>query len=60
MIYSIGDEIITKKAHACGGNEWIIIRTGADIKIKCKKCGRIIMIESINFDKIIKKHMPKI
>jgi hypothetical protein len=59
MLYSLGDDIITKKPHACGGNEWTIIRTGADIKIKCKKCGRIIMCENFNFNKIVKKHIPK-
>jgi len=59
MLYSIGDEIITKKPHACGSNEWIIIRTGADFKIKCKKCGRIIMLDSESFNKIIKKHITK-
>jgi len=59
MLYSIGDNIITKKPHACGGNEWTVIRTGADIKIKCNKCGRIIMYENFNFSKIVKKHIPK-
>jgi len=44
-----------KKAHPCGSNEWEITRMGIDIKIKCLKCGRSIMIPRIEFDKKIKK-----
>lgn len=54
MEYNIGDHIITKKAHACGGKEWEIIRTGADIKIKCLTCGRIVMLSPDKFRKSIK------
>ena len=59
MLYSKGDRIITKKQHACGGNEWTVIRTGADIKIKCDKCARIVMIDLTEFPKIIKKHFAE-
>lgn len=43
-MYNLGDKIITKKNHPCGGNEWIIVRAGADFKIKCAKCGRVVML----------------
>ena len=39
MIYEIGDIVITKKNHPCGGNEWEILRVGVDFKLKCTKCG---------------------
>lgn len=58
MVYEVGDKIITKKNHPCGTNEWTIIRTGADIKIKCSKCGRIVMIAYDEFGKRVKKHIP--
>ena len=41
MIYSIGDKVITKKKHPCGSDVWTVIRVGADVKIKCDKCGRV-------------------
>lgn len=44
MIYSVGDKIIAKKPHACGGNAWTVVRTGADVKLKCDKCGRTIFL----------------
>ncbi len=44
-----------KKDHPCGTNEFAIVRIGADIKIKCVKCGRCIMLSRIDFNKKIKK-----
>ena len=44
-----------KKGHRCGANEWEIIRLGADVKIKCVNCGRVVMISRIDFNKKIKK-----
>ena len=41
----LGDKIRTRKPHPCGGDEWLVVRTGADIKIKCLTCGRIVMLD---------------
>lgn len=53
--YSIGTIVEMKKGHPCGANNWEIIRVGADIKIKCTNCGRVVMIPRIEFNKKIKK-----
>lgn len=53
--YKLGSIVIMKKQHPCGENLWEIIRVGADIKIKCNKCGRTIMLSRIDFNKKIKK-----
>lgn len=53
--YTIGTKVVMKKQHPCGGNEWEITRTGADIKIKCLNCGRTILIPRIEFNKKVKK-----
>lgn len=55
MIYILGETIKTKKKHVCGSNEWIVIRTGADIKIKCATCAREVMIPKYELDKKIKE-----
>ena len=34
----------TKKPHPCGGKLWEIVRTGADYKIRCRTCGRVVML----------------
>lgn len=53
--YKLGDIAIMKKAHPCGSNEWEITRIGADIKIKCLKCGHSVMLPRIEFNKKLKK-----
>ncbi|MBQ9264145.1 MAG: DUF951 domain-containing protein [Clostridia bacterium] len=51
----LGDVIQTRKPHPCGGDTWTVIRTGADIKIKCLQCGRIVMLDRQVFLKRRKK-----
>ena len=53
--YTIGTKVIMKKQHPCGTNLWEIVRLGADIKIKCVNCGRIIMLPRIEFNKKLKR-----
>ena len=45
----VGDIVATRKPHPCGSNEWTVIRTGADIKIRCNSCGRIVMLDRESF-----------
>ena len=54
MKYEIGMIISTKKPHVCKNDQWEVIRTGADIKIKCLNCGREVMISKVKLDKIVK------
>ena len=55
MEYKIGDIVIMKKEHPCKTNRFEIVRVGADIKIKCINCGRIVMLSRVDFNKKIKK-----
>ena len=36
----MGDVVRLKKAHPCGGFEWEVVRLGADIGLRCLRCGR--------------------
>lgn len=53
--YKTGMIIKTKKPHPCGGDNWRILRVGADYKLECLTCGRIIMLSYEEFIKRIKK-----
>ena len=53
--FNLGDIVQMKKQHPCGTYEFEIIRVGADIKIKCTGCGRIVMIPRGKFVKGAKK-----
>ena len=59
LSFEIGDEVVTKKKHPCGGDRWEIIRTGADVKIRCLTCGRIVMLGLADFRKRVKKVIGK-
>jgi len=51
----LGDIVQMRKTHPCGSDQWTVIRVGADIKIKCTGCGRIVMLERADFVKRRKK-----
>ena len=51
----LNDHVIMKKPHPCQTNEFIITRVGVDIKIKCLKCGREIMMDREEFQRKVKK-----
>ncbi len=51
----LGDIVQTRKPHPCKSDTWVVVRTGADIKIKCQGCGRIVMLDRETFLKRRKK-----
>lgn len=53
--FDLNDIVETKKTHPCGSNKWEVIRVGADIKIRCLGCSRIVMIPRSKFINSIKK-----
>lgn len=53
--YKLNSIVMMKKTHPCGENKFIVTRVGVDIKIKCTKCGREIMLSSLDFEKKLKK-----
>ncbi|MCX7696016.1 MAG: DUF951 domain-containing protein [Caloramator sp.] len=54
-VFNLGDIVETRKEHPCGSKTWEIIRLGADIKIKCTGCGRIVMLPRSKFEKSVKR-----
>ena len=39
------DEVVRlKKPHPCGSTDWLVVRLGADIGLKCQQCGRRILL----------------
>ncbi|HEY8364963.1 MAG TPA: DUF951 domain-containing protein [Haloplasmataceae bacterium] len=54
-VFQLNDIVTMKKAHPCGENKWQIIRMGADIRIKCLKCGRSVLMPRSEFERKLKK-----
>jgi hypothetical protein len=40
----LGDVVRLKRAHPCGSSEWQVDRLGADIGLRCRGCGRHVLI----------------
>ena len=53
--FTVGRRVMMRKPHACGSNEWEITRTGADVKIRCLACGRVVMLDRGDFIRAAKK-----
>ena len=53
----LGDLVQMRKTHPCGSDKWTVIRVGADIKIRCSGCGRIVMMDRADCTKRMKKVM---
>lgn len=41
----LGDVVRLRRAHPCGGDTWLVDRLGADIGLRCRTCGRHVLIE---------------
>ncbi|MGB9792334.1 MAG: DUF951 domain-containing protein [Thermacetogeniaceae bacterium] len=54
MRFSLGDIVRLKKQHPCGNYEWEILRVGMDFRIRCTKCGRMVMLPRAKFEKSVK------
>lgn len=50
-----GDRIRLKKNHACGGNQFVVMRAGMDFRIQCQTCGAQIWMKRGELEKRIKK-----
>jgi hypothetical protein len=53
-----GDVVRLKKPHPCGSAEWEILRTGVDVRLKCRGCGRIILIARDKLRRSMRQIIP--
>jgi hypothetical protein len=40
----MADVLRLRKPHPCGSSDWVVVRLGADIGLKCTGCGRRILL----------------
>ena len=55
----IGDIVRLRKAHPCGSYEWEVVGAGANIGLKCLKCGRRVLIQRGVFERRVKEFVSK-
>ena len=54
MDIQLGDVLTMKKAHPCGEKRWLVLRTGADFRLRCKGCGHEVMVQRGKIEKNIR------
>ncbi|NPV66582.1 MAG: DUF951 domain-containing protein [Anaerolineae bacterium] len=54
----IGDLVTTRKAHPCGSTAWEVYRIGADIGLKCLRCGRRVLLTRRAFERAARTIRP--
>ena len=55
MDIQVGDILRMKQQHPCGSSEWAVLRTGADLKLRCTGCGHELMGPRSKFEKNVKQ-----
>lgn len=54
MDIRIGDVYQLRKPHPCGSYNWRVVRTGADIGMRCLKCEHKVLIPRSEFERRVK------
>lgn len=55
MDVRVGMRVVLRKPHPCGGLEWAVTRTGADVGVQCLRCGRRVMLEREEFERRVRR-----
>ena len=55
MDIRLEDVLVLKKSHPCGSQEWVVLRTGIDFRLRCKGCGHEVMIAREKLEKRIRR-----
>lgn len=55
MDIQVGDRLQMKKPHPCGSKDWLVLRTGADFRLRCLGCGREVLGPRSKFEKNIRQ-----
>lgn len=53
------DVVRLRKPHPCGGFEWEVTRLGADIGLRCLKCGRRLMLTRSTLERRLKAFVSR-
>ena len=59
MEVELGDVVRLRKKHPCGGDEWEVVRLGADVRLKCLKCQRQVLLERRIFERRVQTFVSK-
>jgi hypothetical protein len=49
----VGQTVLLKKSHACGGRYWTIYKLGMDVGLQCQQCGQRIKLARRKFERVV-------
>jgi hypothetical protein len=55
----LGDVVRMRKTHPCGSDQWEVVRLGADIGIRCLKCGRRVLMPRVKFERRVRQFIRR-
>ena len=55
MDVRVGDTLVMKKNHPCGAKEMLVLRVGADFRVRCVGCGHEVMVARAKIEKNIRQ-----
>jgi len=55
----LGDVVRTRKTHPCGGDQWEIVRLGADIGLRCLRCDRKVLMPRSKLERRIREFVRR-
>jgi hypothetical protein len=59
MEISQGDVIRLKKKHPCGGDQWLVLATGVDFRLRCLGCQNEMLMERQAVERKLKGQVIK-
>lgn len=54
----LGDVVRLRKPHPCGEDRWEVLRVGADFRLRCLGCGRLVMIARTDLERRVREILP--
>jgi len=55
MDVRVGDRLIMKKKHPCGGDRFAVLRVGMDFRLRCEGCGHEFMAPRHKIERNVKR-----
>ncbi len=55
----LGDVVQMRKSHPCGSDQWEVLRTGMDIRIRCMGCRHVVLMPRRRFERAFKRFVRR-
>jgi len=57
--FRMADVVRLRKPHPCGGCDWVVVRLGADIGLRCSTCKHRVLLDRRTLEKRLKAFVSR-